>query len=112
MTFDGIASLLIFFCIAPVFAILAVVALSYALIRWREIGKRAGYPLLIQIACLFLTAGVVALSQSIDLNFRLHASGFKEVIALVEAGQLQPDDYDEIKLPPQYKYLSAREFRG
>jgi hypothetical protein len=107
-TFDErSAGWLMILCIGPVFAILAVVALVYALIRWRKDGKRAGYPLLIQIACLFLTAGVVAFSQAVDLNFRVHASGFNEVIALVEAGQFQPDDYDEVKLPPQYKYLST-----
>lgn len=107
VTFDETAGWLIILCIAPVFAFTMVTALVYALIRWREMGKRAGLPLLIQVACLFIAYGVATLSQSIDLNFRVHAGGFKEVIALVEAGQLQPDQYDGAKLPSQYKYLSA-----
>jgi hypothetical protein len=107
VTVDGKASLLIFLCIGPAFAILAVVALIYALIRWRKMGKRAGLPLLIQAICLLITAGVVTLSQAVDLNFRVHASGFNEVIGLVETNQLQPDGYAEAKLPPQYQYLST-----
>lgn len=107
VTFDETAIWLIIFCIAPLFAITAVTALVYALIRWRKMGKRAGLPLLLQIACLFITAGLVNFAQAVDLNFRVHSGGFNEVIALVEAGQFQPDDLGQAKLPPQYQYLSA-----
>ncbi len=46
------------------------------------------------------------LSQSIDLDFRLHVNGFNEVIDLVEADDLHADAQGNIDLPSQYKYLS------
>lgn len=107
VSFDETAGWLIILCIAPVFAFTTVTALVYALIRWREMGKRAGLPLLIQVVCLFIAYGIATLSQAVDLNFRVHVNGFNEVIALVEAGQLQPDEYDGAELPSQYKYLSS-----
>jgi hypothetical protein len=107
VTFDNNTAFLVLLCICCLFAVIAVVALVYALIRWRELGKRAGYPLLIQIVCLLITAGVANLAQSNDLNFRVHVGGFNEVIALVEANRFQPDDLNQAELPPQYKYLSA-----
>jgi hypothetical protein len=104
-TFYEIAILIIY--IVPLFVIIAVAALIYALVCWRKIGKRAGLPLLIQIIAVLILYGGSTLAQSINLNFRVHVSGFNEVIALAEAGHFQPDDHThKAELPPEYRYLS------
>lgn len=106
LAFEATAPALAVFCIWPLFVVVTLASLIYVPRHWRKNAKRATLPLLVNSIGAVITFGVLTLSQSIDLDFRLHVNGFNEVIGLVEAGDLHADAQGNIDLPSQYKYLS------
>jgi hypothetical protein len=106
LAIDRLASVLTIFCVWPLFAVVSIASLIYVPLQLNKGNRRAALPLLVNLIAALMTYGILQVSWSTDVKFDVHIAGFTEVLGLIEAGTIQPNDHDHAKLPDQYKYLS------
>lgn len=101
------------FCMGPVLlllhGVLLILVLTSAIHLLIQVGrnwKLAVLPLAINLSVVAILWFVPFTSLWLAREFRMNWEGYNEVVALVEAGEIQPYSYDLAPLPSEYCRLS------
>ena len=73
---------------------------------FRKLAKRAVLPLLVNSIVLGLVVLLYWTNSQTEFGFRWRLGGYKEVVQLIESGELEPDDNGFATLPENHQWLS------
>jgi hypothetical protein len=86
--------------------LLVLVAMIYFARRYKTRKAKAVLPLAVNISILVIAILLYQTLPEFELGFRWRLSGYTKVVALVQSGQIKPNENHVATLPPEYQYLS------
>jgi hypothetical protein len=106
---DLVTPFLLPFIILILWAILGILVLISAIsipFDFRIYSWKSLWPIIINGSTLLILLYVPFTSIRLNIEFTMNKKGYEEVIRMIENGKLEPNEYGQAYLPPEYRHLS------
>jgi hypothetical protein len=97
------------FLLLSLWAILGILTLISAIsapFDFRIYSWKSFLPIIINGSTLLILLYVPFTTIRLSIEFTMNRNGYEYIIQMVESGQLKPNEYGRVELPPDYRYLS------